>query len=120
MTDEQNTKCHAIIHSHAVAAAGGNAVPLPGLGIAVDIVAMTTMTMALAAVFGGSIGKSVAEGMAVTAIKKTMLKNPIKTIVKELTKVIPFLGSVVAPGISVVMLEAAGWAIAKQLDNGCK
>lgn len=61
MTEEEKTKCAAIIHTHAVLAAGGNAVPVPGLGVAVDTVAMTTMAMALSAVFGGSITESVAK-----------------------------------------------------------
>jgi len=45
-----------------------------------------------------------------------MLKQPIKTLTKELSKFIPFLGQVVAPSISVVMLEAAGWTLAKELE----
>ena len=117
MTPEQETKCHAIIHSHAVAAAAGNAFPVPGLGIAVDIAAMTTMCMSLSAVFGGNIPENIAKGLAITAIKETTLKQPIKVASKELAKFIPFLGSVVAPSISIVMLEAAGWTLAQELDK---
>ncbi len=117
MTEDERTKCHAIIHSHAVAAAAGNAVPVPGLGIGVDVVTMTTMCMALSAVFGSSIPENVAKGMAISAIKSTMLKQPIKTVAKELSKFIPFLGSVVAPAVSVTMLEAAGWVLASELDG---
>ena len=117
MTDEENTKCHAIIHSHAVAAAAGNAVPVPGLGVAVDIATMTTMCMALSTVFGSSIPENVAKGMAVPAIKSTRLKQPSKTIAKELSKFVPFLGSVVASSVSLAMLEAAGWVLAKELDK---
>jgi len=116
MTESQKSKCSKIIHGHAVAAAAGNAVPVPGLGIATDIVTMTTMAMALAAVFGGSIPESVAKGMAITAIKRTMLKQPIKTIAKELSKIIPGLGQIVAPSVSVAMLEAAGWTLAGDMD----
>lgn len=117
MTADQETKCHAIIHSHAVAAAAGNALPVPGLGVAVDTVAMTTMCMALCSVFGGSISEEVAKGMAISAIKNTMLKQPIKTMAKELSKFVPFLGQVVAPTLSVAMLESAGWILAKELDQ---
>ncbi|WP_427193624.1 hypothetical protein KP615_09370 [Treponema denticola] len=120
MTEDQKAKCHAIIHTHAVAAAAGNAVPVPGLGLAVDTVTMTTMTMALSGVFGGSIPENVAKGIAITALKRTMLKQPIKTATKELSKLIPGLGQIVAPGISVAMLEAAGWAIAKDLESKSK
>jgi len=117
MTSEQEKKCHAIIHTAAVAAAGGNVLPVPGLGVAADIVAMTTMTMSLASVFGGSITEEVAKGVAITAMKRTILKQPIKTITKEISKFVPFLGQVVAPTISLAMIEAAGWNIAKDLAS---
>lgn len=117
MTESQEKKCSYIIHSHAVAAAAGNAIPVPGLGIAADIVTMTSMTMSLCAVFGGNLSEEAAKTLAIAAIKNTMLKQPIKTLTKELSKLIPFLGQVVAPSISVVMLEAAGWALAKDLER---
>ena len=117
MTNDQETKCHAIIHTHAAAAAAGNLVPVPGLGIASDMVTMTSMTMSLCAVFGGSLTQEAAKAIAIAAIKKTMLKQPIKTLTKELSKLIPGLGQVVAPSISVVMLEAAGWTLAKELEG---
>jgi uncharacterized protein (DUF697 family) len=116
MREEQETKCHAIIHSHAIAAAAGNAVPVPGLGIAADMVTMTSMAMSLCAVFGGSIPEEAAKALAIAAVKNTMLKQPIKTLTKELVKIIPFLGSVVAPSISVIMLESAGWTLTKELE----
>lgn len=116
MTDEQESKCRTIIHSHAVAAAAGNAIPIPGLGVAADMVTMTTMTMSLCGVFGGNIPEAAAKNLAIAAIKNTMLKAPIKTLARELSKLIPGLGQVVAPSIAVVMLEAAGWALAKELE----
>lgn len=117
MTEEQNNKCHAIIHSHAVAAAAGNAVPVPGLGIAVDVVTMTTMAMSLSAVFSSSeIKENVAKTMAIAAIKQTMLKQPIKTLAKEASKIVPILGSVVSSAMAIAFLEAAGWVLANELD----
>ena len=116
MTEAQTKKCHIIIHTHAIACGGGNAVPVPGVGIAADLVAMTTMAMALAGVFGGSITEEAAKGMAVAALKRTALKQPIKTISKELSKVIPVLGQAFSATIAVAMCEAAGWAIANDMD----
>jgi uncharacterized protein (DUF697 family) len=116
MTEDQKTKCHAIIHAHAVAAAAGNAVPIPGLGVAADMVVMTTMVMALCAIFGGSLTEEAAKGLAIAAIKNTMLKQPIKTLARELSKLIPGLGQIVAPSIGVVMIEAAGWVLANELE----
>ncbi|MEI0485826.1 hypothetical protein R4K89_08490 [Brachyspira intermedia] len=117
MTNSQHKKCHAIIHSCAVACGAGNAAPVPGLGLAADLVALTTMTTSLAAVFGGDLTAEAAKGMAIGALKKQVLKQPIKTLTKELSKFIPGLGQVVAPTISFALIEAAGWAIAKQLER---
>lgn len=115
MTPEQESKCHKIIHTAAAGAGAGNLIPIPGTGVAADIVAMSMMAMSLAAVFGGNIAEEVAKGMAVTALKNTMLKQPIKVLAKELSKFIPFLGQVVGPAISAGMIEAAGWALANDM-----
>jgi len=120
MTEEQKKRCQKIIHAHAATAAAGNAVPVPGLGVATDIVTMTSMTMALCAVFGGNLTEEASKALAITTIKHTMLKQPIKTMTKELSKLIPFLGQVVAPSISVVMLESAGWTMAQDLERKFK
>lgn len=115
MTEEQNTRCHAIIHTAAVAAGAGNLIPVPGTGVAADMLAMTAMTVSLASVFGGNLSEEAARGLAIAAIKHSMLKQPIKTLAKELSKLIPGLGQIVAPTISVTLIEAAGWSIAEEL-----
>jgi uncharacterized protein (DUF697 family) len=115
MTAQEPSTCAKIIHSHAALAAAGNLLPIPGTGFAADTVTMTTMAMALAAVFGANIERRVAEAMAISALKKTMLKQPIKTIAKELSKLIPGLGQIVAPAVSAAMLEAAGWSLAEDM-----
>ena len=115
LTDEEKSKCQKIIHGHAVAAAAGNLVPVPMVGLATDTVTMTTMAMALASVFGGSMTESVAKTMAINAIVATIKKQPIKVIAKEISKVVPIVGQLVAPSISVAMLEAAGWLLADEL-----
>ena len=76
---------------------------------------MTTMAMALAAVFGGSITESVAKNMAINSIVAAIKKQPVKVIAKEISKVVPIVGQLVAPSISVAMLEAAGWLLADEL-----
>jgi len=115
MTEEEKSKCQKIIHGHAAAAAAGNLIPAPGVGIAVDTVTMTTMAMALASVFGGSMTESVAKNMATSAIIATIKKQPLRVITKEISKVLPFIGQLVAPTISVAMLESAGWLLADDL-----
>ena len=115
MTDEEKSKCQKIIHGHAAAAAAGNLVPVPGVGLATDTVTMTTMAMALASVFGGSIPESVAKNMAINAIVATVKGQPVKVIAKEISKFVPILGQLVAPSVSVAMLESAGWLLAEEL-----
>ena len=51
MTEHQRKKCRAIIHTHAVAAAIGNLIPIHGLGIASDLFFMRLMTTKLCVVF---------------------------------------------------------------------
>ena len=115
MTDAEKSKCKKIIHGHAAAAAAGNLVPVPGVGLATDTVTMTTMAMALAAVLGGSITESVAKTMAINAIVATIKKQPIRIIAKEVSKIMPVVGQLVAPSISVAMLESAGWLLVNEL-----
>lgn len=117
MTEEQKEKCHYIIHSFSAGAGVGNVVPIPGLGLAADTVAMVGMTLALCNVFGGSISESLAKTMAITALKNTMLKQPVKTLTKELSKLFPFVGQLVAPTISVGLMESAGWLLADELEQ---
>lgn len=117
MTDEQRTKCHAIIHTCAAGAGAGNLIPIPGTGLAADTVAITSMAISLAAVFGGSLTQEAAKGMAIMAIKNTLLKQPIRVLTKELSKFIPFLGQIVGPAVSITILEAAGWSLAEELDR---
>ncbi|MBQ2628154.1 MAG: hypothetical protein IJG13_00605 [Kiritimatiellae bacterium] len=117
MTKTQKEKCHYIIHSHAAAAGGGNVVPIPGVGIAADTAAMVSMAISLALVFGQNIPKSTAKVMAVDALKKTLLKQPLKVITKELGKLVPFLGSAFAATVSAGLIEAAGWALVNDFED---
>ncbi len=117
MTPEEKAKCAKIIHGHAVASAGGNLVPIPGVGYAADVVTMASMAMALSGVFGGSLEENVAKNMAIAALKQQLLKQPIKSIAKEIGKVIPFIGQAAAASVSVAMLEGAGWTMAEELAS---
>ena len=109
---------YALLISHcSSAAAAGNLIPVPGVGLATDTVTMTTMAMALAAVFGGSITESVAKNMAINAIVATVKQQPVKVIAKEISKLVPIVGQLVAPSVSVAMLESAGRLLADELAS---
>ena len=120
MTKEQKKKCHKIIHAHAVAAAAGNAVSVPGLGVAADFTTMATMAMSLSAVFGGDVKENVEKNITIATLKKTVLNKPIKTVVKEVSKLIPVAGQIVSSSFSLTMVESAGWAMAHELEKKCK
>ncbi|MFN3713612.1 MAG: hypothetical protein ACK4SX_08135 [Alcanivoracaceae bacterium] len=115
MTAEQKNKCHAIIHASALVAGAGNLSPVPGTGVAADTFALTGMAVSLATVFGSDISKEAARGMAFSAIKNTMLKQPIKVLGKELSRLVPWLGQVVAPTVAIGLVEAAGWTMAEEM-----
>ncbi len=118
MTPEQKDKCHLIIHTAAVASAAGNLAPVPGTGLAADVVTATAMVAGLCLVFDGELTEQVARGLAVAALKDEMLKEPIKTLTKELSKLVPLLGQIVAPTLSIILIEAVGWKIAADLSQG--
>lgn len=115
-TTDNNTRCHAIIHTAAIACGAGNAVP--GLGVAADVIALTGMTVSLAAVFGKDLPESAAKGLAVAALKKQVLKQPVKYTAAKLSAFIPWLGQVVAPTVSAALVEATGWSMVKQFETG--
>jgi len=120
MTNEEKNKCHMIIHAAAAAAGAGNVVPVPGLGVAADMAAMTTMAISLAAVFGKELTNAAARGMAYAALKKVILSQPVKYATKELVKFIPWIGSAISATVSVALTEAAGWQLAQEFDLECR
>ena len=75
------------------------------------------MCMSLAAVFGADINENAAKGLAVAAFKRTVTKQPVKLLAKELSKLIPGLGQIVAPAVSIGMIESTGWALAQEMER---
>ena len=120
MNSEDHNKCHIIIHAASAASGAGNIVPVPGLGVAADMVAMTTMAVSLAAVFGKELTTAAARGMAYASLKKVVLAQPVKYAAKELAKFIPWIGSAFSAAVSVTLTEAAGWQLAKEFDLECR
>lgn len=113
MTEKQINKCHAIIHSHALTDGVGNAIPVPGLDIAADITTLTTMTMALGAVFGQNITADLAKNLVIAQLKKQMLRR----IAKSAFKLVPVFGWLAGPAMGIAMTEATGWEIANRLSK---
>ena len=116
MTDEEKSRCHMIVHAAAAAAGAGNIVPVPGLGVAADMVTMTTMAVSLAEVFGKELTSAAARGAAYAALKKVILSQPVKYATKELAKFIPWIGAAIAASFAVALTAAAGWQLAQEFD----
>ena len=120
MTDEQRIQCHSIIHSATAAAGGGSVVPIPGVGLAADTAALVGMALGLATVFGHDLPASAAKVMTVYTLKKTLIKQPVKVIAKELSKILPLFGSIFGATVSVGLVEAAGWSLASDFDRAAQ
>ncbi len=115
ITEDEKKKCHVVIHTHALLVGAGNAVPVPGLGFAADVGTMTTMAIALSQIFNDKpLDKNVAISLVTGILKRLLLKYPIRMLAKEASKIIPGLGQVVAPTISIGMIESAGWVLVNQ------
>lgn len=117
MNKEQKSRCRKIIHGAAVLAGAGNLIPIPGTGVAADTVAMTTMAIGLASVFGASLTEEAARALAINSVRQAVLKQPVRIVAKEVTKFVPVLGMLIAPAVSIAVLEAAGWSMAADLER---
>lgn len=76
------------------------------------------MAVSLAAVFGEDLPKSAAKALAVSALKKQVLKQPVKYTAAKLSSFIPWLGQVIAPTVSAALVEATGWAMVSEFERG--
>ena len=75
------------------------------------------MAIMLAGVFGGDLTQEAPKAAAISAIKYAALKAPIKALAKELSKLVPGLGQVVAPTVSFAIAEGGGWVLAKDMER---
>lgn len=116
MTESQNTKCHAIIHTASASAAAVGALPIPGSDCVPLVAIQTTMIIALGEVFNIKFTKSYAESLAKTALAE----QAGKYIAGQLLKLIPFAGSATNAAIAAAITEAIGWEIADDFDERSK
>ncbi len=116
MNSQQKSECHVIIHTAAAASASSTLIPVPLTGFAVDAVVMVAMVMNLARVFhlDSTVDEDLAKGLAIAALKKQLLKHPVKYLTREFSKTLPMAGTAISGGLSLALTEAAGWKIAEQ------
>lgn len=115
MTDEQRKKCHAIIHTASVAAAGvgGGMAQIPGSDNAVLTPIQLTMTISLGRVFHVELTDSAAKA----AISSVAASTVGRTISQFLVGWIPGFGNAINATTAASLTEAMGWALAKDFDG---
>jgi len=105
---EQLKKCHAIIHTAAVATGAAGAIPIPVADTLPITAAQVTMVVALGKIFDLPIGKTVAKSIVPLAVTK----GAGFYVFRQLVKLIPKAGSIIGAATAVAMTEGLGWIVA--------
>jgi len=115
MTDEQRTKCHAIIHAAAAASGGVGAglAQLPCSDSLAIIPIQVSMCLSLGAVFGIRLNQSTAEATLATATA-TMAGRGISQV---LIGWLPVVGNIINATTAASVTEIIGWGVASDFDN---
>ena len=114
MRNDQNTKCHTIIHTAATATAGVGAglAQIPGSDNAVIVPIQISMIMSLAGVFGISL----TEAAAVKLIATTTATLGGRAISQFLVGWVPGIGNAINAATAFSITEAMGWSVANIFD----
>lgn len=115
MTDSQNAKCHGIIHTATVTAAGVAAglAQLPCADAIPITAAQITMIISLGAVFDIPLDKAAAK-----AIRNGLLGAAGGRLISQLlVGWIPFFGNGVNAATAVAITEKLGWSAAEKFDK---
>ncbi|MDR2588093.1 MAG: hypothetical protein LBC67_01580 [Spirochaetales bacterium] len=113
MTHTQKERCRRIIHSYAILAGVGNAIPVPAVDILVDMAVLSALTMRLGDVFEANISREFAKNLVIVLIKRQLAVRITKAVIKH----IPLAGWLAGPVMGVLMTESAGWELAARLDR---
>ncbi len=112
MTPDQEAKCHGIIHSASVAAAGIGAglaqIPVSDNALITPI--QLAMTISLGAVFGVELTKSAAQASVASATAATVGRGFSQVLVGW----IPIIGNVINATTAATITEAIGWLLANE------
>ncbi len=115
ISEEQRTKCQAIIHGAAgLSAAAGGIMLLPGSDSVAIMPVQVGMILALAKVFDVKINRAVAKSAAYSSFGTILGKGASRL----LAGLVPGAGNVVRAGVAFSITEALGWAVVEQLQAG--
>ena len=115
MTDAQRARCHTIIHTASVAAAGVGAglAQVPGSDNSLLTPIQLTMTISLGKVFDIELTETTAKA-ALGSVAASTIGRAVSQV---LIGWIPGLGNAVNATTAAGLTESMGWALAKDFDN---
>ena len=118
MTDEQSTKCHAIIHTATVAAAavGAGLAQLP-FADTIPITMITSLGVVFDIPLDEAAAKAFRRGLMGALGGKAIAKQIPQLLGKRLVGMIPFFGNAVNAATAVAITEKLGWAAAEKFDR---
>ena len=116
MTEDQELKCHAIIHtaSTSAAAIGAGLAQLPCSDSVPIGVIQTTMIVSLGGVFGITIDESAAKAMAASGVTGMIGRG----IAQILVGWIPGVGNATNAATAAAVTEGLGWLIVDEMARG--
>lgn len=115
MTNDENSKCHAIIHSAAVAA-GAVGAGLAQIPLSDNVVIMPIqigMVASLGNVFGKNLGEMAIKGLISSAAGTVIGRSASQALLGW----IPLLGNAINASTAFTITEAIGWAIANNFAD---
>lgn len=115
MTENERKRCHYIIHTNSVAAAGiaAGLAQLPGVDNGPLAALEVEMVIALGQVFDISVTKSAAKGVIAGVAGTTAGR----TISQLLVGWVPGIGNAINASTAAGVVEALGWAAANHFDD---
>jgi uncharacterized protein (DUF697 family) len=115
MTNEQRSKCHAIIHaaSTAAAAVGAGLAQLPCSDNAAIVPIQVAMVISLGKVFGITLSESAAISSLTVVATATTGRAVSQTLIGWL----PFIGNAINAVTAASITEAAGWIVADDFSR---
>ena len=115
MNDNQRSKCHAIIHSAAGAAAACAAglAQIPGADNGALVPIEIAMIVSLGKVFGFTVSESYAKSILMTAAATVCGR----TISQILVGWLPGIGNAINAATAASMVESIGWISAEEFDT---
>jgi len=115
MNSSQETQCHSIIHSVAVAcgAIGGGMAQVPGSDNLVIVPLQIAMVVSLGSAFGIELSDSSAKAALASATATTVGRG----ISQALLGWIPVYGNALNAATAFSVTEAIGWAVANEFSE---